>query len=327
MTTKPYQDRFIRGQTVSGGYRECASRYALIRPVVEPFGRDAWVLDFGANTGYFGFRLAHELKVRVLAIDSEAVLGETAEANGNPRVEVTVARLTPAAVAALPQFDVVLALSVLHHNLDWRALLAALWGRTRGALLVETPHPKEPLKSAAARGDLALIHDVLSALPGTLLGDAKGVWSAHRRPIYRIAPLGRLEGTVFTGGGRCSGYWTDDVLKRLTGPLGYQPHRGSLNLQMSLPIAAPARLFLGPPDVNFWDGVRARHGHGGGDYQFWRVRMGHGTDVLDAHAMIPGARVGPTVIELAAPYHLRTHWQLKDGDRAWIERRPEGGER
>lgn len=104
-----------RGRFVGGG-RNFAGRLKLLEEAIEFSGKR--VLDLGCSGGFFSFSLAEKAR-SVLAIDADA---EVIEVNNRARdrvgytnVEFLCARITPELMASLPEYDVVLFLSVFHH--------------------------------------------------------------------------------------------------------------------------------------------------------------------------------------------------------------------
>ena len=154
---RAYQDQYVRGQVTARGYRDCAVRYALLRRALRGLRPHPTILDFGAAGGYFAFRLAHDLDARVTAVDDAPALRAAAKANGDRRVTVIARRLTLEEVRGLGHFDVVLALSVLHHVSPWRDYLAAFRRAARRALILELPDPRN---SATRSGSLPHPRDV-----------------------------------------------------------------------------------------------------------------------------------------------------------------------
>ncbi|BAQ18323.1 class I SAM-dependent methyltransferase [Methyloceanibacter caenitepidi] len=159
-----YQETWIGGPTGEPFQRECASRYAPIHAELERYSRPFTVFDFGANLGYFSFRIASDFPhATVVAVDNRAELPKLAKANGLQNVVVLSRRMTGADLAKLAQcevFDVVLALNVLHHMPDWRVALDAFKDMAR-AIIVETPGPGD--KGALERGNHKDIQDAVKS--------------------------------------------------------------------------------------------------------------------------------------------------------------------
>lgn len=113
-----YQDTWLHGKLLAKGYRECAARYDAVKAICSTLRPNFQVLDIGANMCYFGIRLTEDFpQCSVLAFESDhfELRQEHVKANGNPRVELHKKRLQVSDLAFLGRFDVILALSVLHH--------------------------------------------------------------------------------------------------------------------------------------------------------------------------------------------------------------------
>ena len=310
-----YQDLYRKGRVLAPGYRECRARYALIKPLLAKLRRPFTVLDIGTAQGYFAEWIATDFGARVLAIDAKA---SPHFVGGSPRVTYRTQRLTAADLAALGTFDVVLALSVLHHCTDWRAILAALPAMARARLIIETPNPAERLKQAVARADLAAIDKAVRAL-GKPIGTAPAV---HQRTIARPIVLARsarlvLTGIVETGNGNHSRF-APKFAKRLGKILGYQPFPGSLNVRVTSDVNVVAR--LGTPAAQYVDRRSVWGGKHACDYQYWPARLVTASGAVQGHAMRPGKRGhGPDSIEFLAAVKLRDALTLADGDAVTLE--------
>ncbi len=117
--SKPYQDVWVKGKVMVQGYRECAERYELVAHFCSQYRRPFTVLDVGANLGYFGIRLAEQFpECRVVAVEGRPEIGSVLQENDNPRV-IWLRRMLSLrdlwCLANVEAFDVVLALSVIHH--------------------------------------------------------------------------------------------------------------------------------------------------------------------------------------------------------------------
>lgn len=154
-----YQETWIKGCPTKDAFqRECASRYEPIKAFLSQYKRPFSVFDFGANLGYFTFRIAEDFPhATVVAVDNRKELVELAKANGLSNVVVLGTRLDAPDLVKLAQcesFDVVLALNVLHHIKDCTRAFTALWALGQH-LIVETPGAGD--KGALQRGDHAKI--------------------------------------------------------------------------------------------------------------------------------------------------------------------------
>jgi CTP-dependent riboflavin kinase len=186
-------------------------------------------------------------------------------------------------------------------------MLNALNRVTRSALIIETPHPQEKLKRAAAKNVLPTIVQAVKTLSGVhSFSGATSVWDPDlTRDLYVMRRSGLpTSGRVFGGSGNNQVH-----LKRsqddLANVLGYRPFPGSLNLRTKYAFR------LGAHALEFVD-HRGKGGRRGGDYQIWHARV-EGFDG-PAHVMRPGQRNhGRYVLEIWAPVNLREHLELKDG--------------
>jgi len=116
-----YQDIWVKGKLKAKGIREVESRYQLIKSQAKKFRRPFTVLDIGANLGYFSIRLTEDFPdCTVVAI--EGIYGnwlkQILEENGNTRVVLLQKTFTLENLRTLSEvehFDMVLAMSVIHH--------------------------------------------------------------------------------------------------------------------------------------------------------------------------------------------------------------------
>ncbi len=296
---RPYQDVWKDGKLAVRGARDCAGRYKLIASTLPD--RPLTVLDVGAYTGYFSTRIAEDFDAQVTAVDDFSGL----VAAESERVKVINQRLGVDGLLHLPRFDVVLALSVLHHMKDWRNALELL-RCCRSHLVIEVCHPQETwMRRAASRAEVAAQYKAVSRLPGAkLLGTAPRIEAGNtfQRPVYLVPGSVRTyEGMAFTGSGWC--HRNMSLYDQALGAkLGYEPFPGSLNVRLS------EKYVLGKPWLD-WEG--SKRGGKKLDRQFWRAWIGD----LYCHAHVPGRRNhGPNVIELVAPVKLRDRFAISDGD-------------
>ena len=115
-----YQDVWIKGELKQRGERECASRFEIIKQFCAQYTRPFTVLDFGANSGYFTIRLTELFNCTVVAIEGDwsAMLCEILGANDSRRVVVLNQMFDLPQLrmlARVEHFDLVLAMSVIHH--------------------------------------------------------------------------------------------------------------------------------------------------------------------------------------------------------------------
>ena len=126
MMIERYQDEWIRGQVAVTGERECEHRYSIIKSFLQQIQGSFTLLDIGANIGYFSFRIAEDFPdAIVVAVEGKTrylkKLLEIAEKNNRDNVIILGKKLSVddiSRLAELEHFDVVLAMSVIHHIYD-----------------------------------------------------------------------------------------------------------------------------------------------------------------------------------------------------------------
>ena len=115
-----YQDIVIGDTTYSNGLRECEARYGIIKNFLAKFDRPFSVFELGANLGYFSLKIARDFEAVCFCVEGaysewlHAVLME----NNNKAIyglQATMSLGDLQALAQVEHFDVVLALSVVHH--------------------------------------------------------------------------------------------------------------------------------------------------------------------------------------------------------------------
>jgi hypothetical protein len=138
-----YQDQWVKGQREGKGYRECAERYGFIKAFCERFEGPFTVCDIGANMCYFGLRLTEDFPqctVMAFEFDHFEMRQAHLKKNNADRILLFNRKLSLDDAVNLGKcchFDVVLALSVMHHFVgSFDAWLAALH-RLGGSLIAE----------------------------------------------------------------------------------------------------------------------------------------------------------------------------------------------
>jgi hypothetical protein len=117
-----YQDAWVDGKPIEKGGRECEFRYGAIRKVVKGLKKPVKVLDIGANMGYFSLRLADEFDGVFVLVEGAknvcAALMKLCKLNRNNKTIVLHKALSLNNLKYLAKhekFDMVLALSIIHH--------------------------------------------------------------------------------------------------------------------------------------------------------------------------------------------------------------------
>lgn len=139
----------------------------------------ARILDFGAiNT---------DTAVKLIARwpgCSAVVVGDEIDSLSSTRITAIPKRLTPSQIGKLGPFDVTLALSVLHHCVQWRNYLNVL-RNSAPTLFIETAHPDEDLPNAKAHKHTA---DMISAVQaiGEPIASTAGYDSRFQRTLWLV---------------------------------------------------------------------------------------------------------------------------------------------
>lgn len=185
-----YQDIWINGQLDKKGIRECEDRYKIMKKFCEDnFDRPFTCVDIGANLGYFSIRLAEDFPDSVFvmiespqfyldwlndilldnALDNVILLGQ----------HTTQRKL--AKLAEVEHFDLVLAMSVVHHingNINQTVELVKNLGTHT---IIEMPVER----NACGQNKVQLIDwDMFS--DDQILGYGKSHLQGDSRPIYHL---------------------------------------------------------------------------------------------------------------------------------------------
>ena len=269
-------------------------RYPEIRQTVER-AQPRSILDIGPAGGGFARSLSDLAPVTAIDVRDHRW-------DPHPNVDWQVRALDADAIGKLPPYDVVLALSVLHHMSDWRDALREIRKLARRLVIVEVPHPDERLTTPAARNELGDLYaeviratiDTLAVSPSTRQPDE------FSRLTQAVAPL--IVGTVTDGGGYHAGTQQriGDAFEQV---LGYRPYPGSLN------VRTDRILELVNPEAQVVDADR-----GGRIFRLWPCRL-RGVPA-PCHLMTWRTPPARPVLEVLSPVRLRDHL---DGDEVEIE--------
>jgi hypothetical protein len=132
-----YQDKWLNGRLLAKGSRECANRYQLVKEFCKRFDGAFSVCDIGANMCYFGLRLTEDFPLCTVTAfefnNFNVRLAHVQANNTGGRLQLVKQKLAAPDVVALAKqqrFEVVLAMSVLHHApgpfATWLAALSLL---------------------------------------------------------------------------------------------------------------------------------------------------------------------------------------------------------
>lgn len=177
----PYLPRWDKGKEIGTGQRDGDGRYRAIRKYLEdnPIEPGFSVLDFGAWNGYFSRRLADDFDANCTAVDN------VPELEPYPGVAVINRRIQPDEITGT--YDVVIAMSVLHHLENWRDYFAKFL-EVAPVVFLEVAAPSEVLPKAKAHNNSKAIMRSVKAkkLGGTVIAETPGYDSKHLRPLIVI---------------------------------------------------------------------------------------------------------------------------------------------
>ncbi|MFD2046670.1 class I SAM-dependent methyltransferase [Ornithinibacillus salinisoli] len=181
-----YQDIWVKGKVVQKGQRECENRYKKIKEQLtknyrnEPFT----VLDLGANNGYFSFRIAEDFNARVTMIESNDKIREIVKLNENDHVELINRHISENELNKLVQkekFDVILALSVLHHFEGYEQVIDTLFHSSKFVFI--EPSALEESKGGYNSSRVIGIMKNLQARNPEILTYSKNIRNLGKRPL------------------------------------------------------------------------------------------------------------------------------------------------
>lgn len=145
-----YQDLWLDGRAVEKGGRECAFRFEAIYKLLKKLKRPIKVLDIGCNMGYFSLRLAEHFDGLFVMVEGSSSTADSLlkllKLNRNNKsifLKKTLNLEDLRYFAEHESFDVVLALSIIHHfNEPYEEVFQVL--RKLGSYLIfEPPVPNE----------------------------------------------------------------------------------------------------------------------------------------------------------------------------------------
>ena len=146
----PYQDIIINGELLWKGVGpECFYRYeAIHNALIKKYNRTITVLDIGANNGYFSLKLAENLGAQCIMVDVTDRLKNICEFNTNLRDKLIYLKKTFSAhdldkMSKKINFDVIIALNVLHHIPAWKDFLDKMF-LMADTVIIETPPKNDP---------------------------------------------------------------------------------------------------------------------------------------------------------------------------------------
>jgi hypothetical protein len=166
---KTYQDQWVKGRLAVKGIRECASRYEIIKSFCEQrYGRRPFsVCDIGANMCYFGLRLLEDFpscSVISFEFDNFKIRAAHVRKNDATGLLLLNRKLNLDDLSVLSsccRFDLVLALSVLHHIGDefdpWLAALRRLGDNVIAEFATTDSRVKKQAKNYRVPSDITVL--------------------------------------------------------------------------------------------------------------------------------------------------------------------------
>lgn len=165
-----YQDVWVRGHVVSRGQRDCENRYKHIRAYLEKLEQPLKVLDIGANVGYFSFRIAEDFNAQVTMIEANDFILDVLRKNNNANVKLIKKRINVSdlqQLAAANHYDVVLALSIVHHFDNYRAVIESIF-KCGKVIFIEPPAIEETQHKVRGARTLGIYKHLLPKAPQVL---------------------------------------------------------------------------------------------------------------------------------------------------------------
>ncbi|SFJ77535.1 Methyltransferase domain-containing protein [Halobacillus dabanensis] len=179
-----YQDIWVKGKLVKKGLRECVNRYEKIKEKMMEWDDPFTVLDLGANNGYFSFRIAEDFKVPVTMIEEKKEARKIYDMNENPYVTLMNRRVDIEELKELckeKKFDVVLALSVLHHFDNYEEVIDVLFAHSEH-LFIESS-AQEEAKGGYRNYTVKGINDLLMGKHPEILAYTDNIRGLGKRPL------------------------------------------------------------------------------------------------------------------------------------------------
>lgn len=285
MDTEIYQDIRIQGRTVWHGRRECETRWTVLQAFLEryKYKTNFKVLDFGANFGYFSWRIKEDYPhAEVDIVDSRPLLRVLDELNSYDGVTLYENMDTTAlrSHAENHYYDLILAMSILHHFDNYDEILS-IFKEMSDTIIIETDYPDTPNFKGNQKGVYEHLHKYSNPIQ-------LNTWLPHDRPIYYISKGETpIEGVVAAGQGKATVSLSN--IKHLFDWIHLDIIPGTLNLGLFYPL-----------HINWTIRV--------GAYEIYPLTL----NGLPVFALQDPRLPNPYRLELISPYHLRSLFNLND---------------
>lgn len=226
-----YQDIWIRGQVKKKGNRECEQRYQCIKNYLRPYkGLPLKILDFGANNGYFGFRIAWDNpEYDVYLVDYNNYLPRIVDQNQLENVHLFHQYMDENQLIDLDKkynFDLILLMSVLHHFENPVKVIKHFTMDTRKTIF-EVSYPEEDVISNPH--NKMVIWDCLQDCNPIQLN----LQTDHDRPLFYTDKNSiKLQGKIHNGCGVASRVISNDISEGLFQTTYKRFYPGTLNVTL-----------------------------------------------------------------------------------------------
>lgn len=305
---KPYQDIWVQGRLMKSGKRNCARRYKLIYDCLSERYRPGFtLLDIGASEGYFSIRLSEDLHALPTMLEKKRTLKLVKNLQNSSDLKLKSGVIDAEILRGLGSFDVVVALSIVHHFPDWGRMLKIIFSIC-DTVIIELPaeNERKVRRSRAATGML----DILKWHNALLIGETSGYAEEFKRQIYVVdfptCPQGAhiIKGVVRSGrssSAKQKKYYLQAVERNLSMVL----YPGTLNLSIQQKL-----YFKNSFKIDSEKGT----------YHLFPCKI---EGIPSYIVKPPRAKNKANSLEIFSEYCLREVFALNDGNSIFIEISPE----
>lgn len=223
-----YQDIRIQGKTVIKGRRECETRYRVLKNLLDRYDKyDSFsLLDFGANYGYFSWRIKEDYpNAEITLIDSRPLLKLLYESNKENGINLINKTMDLEAIEKFKEdhhYDIILLMSILHHFPEPESVLDTF--KEMGEILItEIDYPTVP----NFMNNQKEIYNLVQKENPIQINS----WIDHDRPIYYINDNdGSIKGKVMSGSGLATKSFK--ILNNVFQWFNFPMYPGTLNVSL-----------------------------------------------------------------------------------------------
>ncbi|MFC7322624.1 class I SAM-dependent methyltransferase [Halobacillus campisalis] len=182
-----YQDVWVKGKVVKKGKRECEKRYKKIKEQLNRIKQPFTVLDIGADSGYFSFRIAEDFNAQVTMLTSDKKIDNIMRQNNNKNVKLIREEVNVDNLKVLTEkedFDVILALSILHHCDEYEELIDMIFDSSR-LIFIEASALEEAEGGYKSHNVKGIMENLQQRNP-TILGYTRNLRKLGKRPLMKF---------------------------------------------------------------------------------------------------------------------------------------------